>query len=152
MQRGFTLIEVMLVMGIMALASAIVMFSISSGSQRQAVQLLFQQLKYAQQLSISHQQVFGLQLGVDNGRFLRFTSGHWQPVVDDILTLTELKNDGHWVLVQNSDNIDLKPLEDEHFEPQVIFMSDASFNDFDISLSGEPWRLKGRGMSINIDE
>ncbi|MGM0481845.1 MAG: type II secretion system minor pseudopilin GspH [Pseudomonadota bacterium] len=83
-QAGFTLIELMLVMAIIALIATSVMFTVpgSSGAQRSPQDLavtLKQQLQYAREHAMVRQQPLGLHFDDQGYRFVRWQDQQWQP-------------------------------------------------------------------------
>lgn len=151
MQRGFTLIEFMLVMVITVLASSVVLFSISDNSGRDTGRSMQQQLNYLQQLALGEQQVLALQLSERTGRYLRYQGKQWQLLEDELLQVVQLDSDQQWQLsVQGEPQVLSETLDD--FAPQLIFMADASFNRFSLKISGESWQVSGQGLRIGFNE
>ncbi|MFM2480597.1 type II secretion system minor pseudopilin GspH [Celerinatantimonas sp. YJH-8] len=81
-QRGFTLLELLLVIALIGIGSSVVIYSMGPNSTQQAseqkVRFLAEQLRFARDQAVLNQQPLGLNL-TDNGyRFYDYRNQRWQ--------------------------------------------------------------------------
>lgn len=83
-QRGFTLLELLLVIALIGIGSAVVVYSLGPNSSKQhSQQLVWQmteQLRLASDKAVLSQQPVGLKLTPDSYQFFRYDQKQWKPL------------------------------------------------------------------------
>ncbi|MGB1237273.1 MAG: pilus assembly FimT family protein [Pseudomonadales bacterium] len=152
LQRGFTLLEVMLAMTVLALASTLVVWSVGGSSQRATADTLLQQFRYLQQLALRDQQVLALEFNARDGRYLRYHAGTWQPLQDELLVFPALDDDTQWQLTTSGEHRQLGEQFTAQPAPQILVMSDGTLIDFSLAIQGQRWKLRGLNYRVAIED
>ena len=138
-QKGFTLLEVMLVVLIIGIITSLAVYSLSPmGPSRQAkseAQGLMAALDYAQQQAILSHQPYGLKIKPKGYEFVAYQgSGQWVPTKNLGLgqrnTLSQIKLMMPTARLDNGPSIVLLPSK----EPQIYTI--------EVNLEGYGWQLK----------
>jgi general secretion pathway protein H len=141
--KGFTLIEILIVIVLIGIMSGMTMLTIGSGGQRDQQQQEAEQLKQLLQMASDEAGVQGEPLALEYNahgyRFLALAKGRWQADIKDALfrprTLhpqlaLELKVDNKPVTLQDTDKYALavRP------RPHIVFMPDGDMTLFQLKL------------------
>lgn len=172
--RGFTLIEMMLVMAIIALIATSVMFTLPSSSPslrspNDIAVTLQQQLQYAREYAMVRQQPLGLQMQPQGYQFVAWGDNQWQPLQARGLKPNHFDDDVRWDLqplagnlVQQDQQRDplFQPEENDDNEaeqliPQVMVLPSGEMTAFKLQLrrlssAEEQWLVALTPWDISI--
>lgn len=159
-QKGFTLMEVLLVVLLMGLAAAAVTLSMGGAGKDRALEKTAQQFKQAVELVLDETVMSGDFLGIvvepDHYKFVLYDEGKWQPLKNDrLLGEREMEPDVEMTLVveglplvqddeeENSGFTDDGPFiektdeEKKKFpEPQILLFPSGEMSAFELTFSG----------------
>lgn len=152
--RGFTLIEILVVLVIIGILAAGVLLSLNSTGQDPQLQKesdrLLALFNYAREQAELQTREYGLLLQPDSYEFLAYDvrTGLWRSVdEDDVLRLRKLPAGLDFKLVLDGRPVVLQPPPDTNAkQPQVMIFSDGDLDSFEITLERE-----GGGHSVTID-
>jgi len=156
-QFGFTLIELMLVVLIIGLASTMVMMTVDDSTQKKSVKRAAYKMAALSGIALDQAVLtgreFGIVFGTDKYHFVELKEKRWQAVVDDILTEQTLDNiavtaeiDGFEWLPDQVDysssafyddrevDRELDEEENPHI-PQLLILSSGEMTPFKVTLS-----------------
>lgn len=136
---GFTLVELMVCLVIMALVSSLVVLSLPRGSDpvHSAAGGLAADLRYAARDSVVSGAATGVAVSAEGYRFLRFRRGTWMPLVDGEHLSTRQWPDGVAVsLSRDGETIALGA------GPQIRFNTVGMATPFEIDLIGPERRRR----------
>ncbi|AFU99591.1 type II secretion system minor pseudopilin GspH [Simiduia agarivorans] len=145
--RGFTLIELMVVLLLVGLAIGMVNFNVGGNEERRArndLDQLFQMLRYADENAALQGDLVGLQLsqtlqGTTRLEWKRFRGGNWLDA-EAPFAASEIPE-----FVQLELRLDEQPvdLNKESQSPQVVFSGSGEISNFELrfSLADKPIRL-----------
>lgn len=162
-QRGFTLIEVLLVVLLMGLASTIVLMTLDDSGQKKKVKRTAQKMAALSNIALDKAVLsgrdFGIVFGRDKYHFVELVEQRWQPVEDDVLKEQELDNiwlqaevDGFQWLPEQSDfsssaifserEIDTEADEKEKpHVPQLLILSSGELTPFRMTFALDPEKI-----------
>lgn len=162
-QFGFTLIELMLVVLIIGLASAIVMMTVDDSKQKKSVKRAAYKMAALSGIALDKAVLTGREFGIvfdnDQYHFVELAEKRWQAVVDDVLTVQTLDNmtvsaeiDGFEWLPDQTDfsssafyddrEIDRELDEEENPHiPQLLILSSGEMTPFKVTLSLDSEKL-----------
>lgn len=176
-QQGFTLLEIILVMALMALVVSGVMLTVSSAGPEKEVQRQAFRFKVAMTLALDRALLTGQELGLvvtdDGYQFVRWQEFEWQPISDDkalapferdeeIDMELELSLEGlPWqqeTLFESDDGLFEELFQDEEEEkklmPQVFIYSHGEFTDFNLMFhwrGDEPFTINAAGLTYKVE-
>lgn len=141
--RGFTLIEIMVVMVVVGLLAVIAVVNMGGGAQQRelenAARELFLLMQTASEQAVFNNQEMGLVIDDESYRFLAFNSLErvWEPQEERLFSPRELPA---WVVLtyQIEDNLPTLPGvedDDDAPTPDIIFYSSGEVIPFEIQLS-----------------
>ena len=157
LQRGFTLIEVMLVVLLIGLASTIVMMTVDDSGQKKSVKRAGQKLAALSGIALDKAVLSGRDFGMVFSRnkyhFVELIEQRWQPAQDELLQEQQLKNislsaqvDGFTWLPDQIDysssalfterevDSELDEKEKPHI-PQLLILSSGEMTPFELTLA-----------------
>lgn len=136
--RGFTLLELMLVMAILGMLTVAVSLALPESSQQRLesdARRLKAQIGLAAEQAIYRNRDHGLWLGDAGYRFYRREKARWRPVDADSRLATQALNDGTTLRLRMAG----QPVDTngKDREPQIFIASDGQISEFELIL-GHP--------------
>lgn len=152
-QRGFTLIEILVVLVLVGLLASVAVLTMGGSTEQRALEQdarrLYLTLQTASELAVTGNQEIGVQLRDSGYQFMTLDtqSGHWQ-----VSSIRLLKGDqfAPGVEVTHKLRADLPRLADSQAKqrPDVVFLSSGAVTGFEITLSrkaGPVYRIASDG-------
>ncbi len=149
--RGFTLLEVLVVMLIIGVLISFAVLSISRGdtSLQDEAQRLAALIRLAGQEAVSQGQEFAVELESDGYAFVTFDGEKWQPVAgDELLRRRELPQDLVIDVELEGEHLTLAGQaqeEEKETPPRIFLLSSGEMSPFDLTL-----RKSGAGGGYHI--
>lgn len=177
-QQGFTLLEVILVLALMAIVASGVLLTVSSAGPEKEAQRQAFRFKVAMTMALDRALLTGEELGLvvdQNGyQFVRWKDFQWSPIGDDkVLAPYELDDELEMELElsleglawQQQDSLfesddglfeDLFADEEEEqkITPQVFIYSHGEFTDFNLMFhwrGDEPFTINAAGLTYKVE-
>lgn len=142
-QRGFTLLELLVVLVLMGIILSIAVLSLGDGGRGDQIREDARRLKALMELageeSVLNTTPYGLELGEDGYRFLRYRDGEWQVLEgDELLRPREWLPDTEAVLFLEGHQVEPGDKDEEEEEgplPSLIFYPDGERTPFELELA-----------------
>lgn len=153
--RGFTLLELLVVLVMVGIILGVAMLSIGDGGRgdriRQEGQRLAVLFNLLTQESVLNSAEYGVLLKPDGYSFVRFVDGYWQPLQgDSLLVERNLPADMELSLYMDQVSVSLEPKfladdDEEKIKPHLIFFSSAERTPFELEVAyRDPPELRQR--------
>lgn len=148
-QRGFTLIEILVVMVILGLLATVAVFSLGGSSERRELEQksreLFLILQVAGERSILDNGEIGVQIADNQVRFLHYLPGErtWEAFAERPFAVREWA-DNFLIELETEDDPPRMPTNEDNAErPDLVFFSSGETTPFRLAmgLSSDPDRL-----------
>ncbi len=166
--RGFTLLEILVVMFIVGLMFSLAVLSVGDGGQRETVRREAERFRalvlLAQERAILEAREFGVSFTDDGYSFLVLEDNEWQPITDDELFRERTLPEGMGVELTADDlPVDLAAAEEDENEkgprPHLLVLSSGELSSFELSFYAEhgdiAYRIEGEvqgEVSLQHDE
>ena len=165
-QRGFTLVEILVVVAIIGVLSALVLVSIGTRDTDRKLQAdaerLMLVIEQARRASVSRQEVWGMQQDGESYLFQRLdeTSSEWVDIEDRPFAREPLRNTVSMAV--QSEGLTPSSPSSRDLAPQVVVLPNGELSPFSIRLvdeaSDDVWIVESDGLSqteafkIELDE
>ena len=157
-QRGFTLIEILVVMVILGLLATVAVFSLGGSSQRRELEQqsreLFLVLQVASERAILDNSEIGVQVRENQVRFLRYLPQEqdWEALNQRPFKSREWQDPMVVELETETDPPRMPTVEDQAERPDLVFFSSGETTPFRLSMrisenSDERYRIETDGLN-----
>ncbi len=150
--RGFTLVEMLVVLVIIGVVTAMVLFTVRGGGEervaRQEVRRMEQLVALLADESVNRQVELGLVFDRDGYRTLQWDGAEWRSLTDVAILRPHAWSGGVDVVLSVEDRIvDLAEAhEPGEVEPQVVFLSAGTVSPFELEVTA----ANGRGERLRV--
>lgn len=140
--RGFTLLEVLVVLVIIGLLAGVASLSLAGFSQSPAQQishLFYQQLQQARQAAVFSNRDLGIQLNTEHYSFWQLHQGQWQPLLKKRLSQTPWPESVAPKLQVEQQPVNLQRAQ----TPQILIYTDGQILPFQLQLNShsQQWQI-----------
>ena len=154
-QRGFTLIEVLIVMVIVAVMVATVVVGYRGGDREQTLKVearrLGQLIEYVRQQAVLRNEEWGIYLDDEGYRFVSYDIDARQWVPEQDRPLGEFVLERMRLELFVDDELALPDVEENATTPEVVFFSSGETQAFNMRLvpewQSQPWLIESDGLS-----
>lgn len=150
--RGFTLVEMLVVLVIIGVVTAMVLFTVRGGGEervaRQEIRRMEQLVALLADESVNRQVELGLAFDRAGYRTLQWDGAEWRALTDAAILRPHAWSGGVEVTLSVEDRIiDLEaPREAGTVEPQVVFLSAGTVSPFELEVTA----ANGRGERLRV--